>query len=285
MLLFLRAFSYLPLPLMYFLGIAIGEVIYRVYGSRRYVAKTNLSACFPDYPQSKINRLARRHFHSMIVGVMAMTVAWWASPERLKRLSTVPDRHTLDNIIASGKNVIFLAPHFVSLEYLGGFLFSQMEMSSMYQKNKNPYLERVILERRTRFGSRMYDYKEVSTSMIKSIRQGMPFYYLPDQDPGQRRGVFAPFFNIQTSTYPSLNKISKLGKASVIPVMARIRKYGLGFEIMLDDPLENYPVGDDIADATTMNRAIEKLISYAPEQYFWSHKRFKTRPPGEEPFY
>ena len=120
--------------------------------------------------------------------------------------------------------------------------------------------------------------------MIKAVRNGTPLYYLPDQDPGSK-GVFVPFFDIQTSTYTSLGKLAKLGKAVVVPCMAKITAYGLKIDIIFDPPMEKFPGGDSVEDAATMNKAIENLISIAPEQYFWSHKRFKTRPKGEKPFY
>ncbi len=113
----------------------------------------------------------------------------------------------------------------------------------------------------------------------------MPFYYLPDQDPGKKKGIFAPFYGIPTATYPALPKLAKLGNAQVIPCMARLKRFGFGFDVIYGNPLDNFPTDDLGADVTAMNQAIEALIEHAPEQYFWSHKRFKTRPDGEHPFY
>ncbi|WP_423910426.1 lysophospholipid acyltransferase family protein [Candidatus Spongiihabitans sp.] len=282
---FLRVFSYLPLPIIYFIGVGLGEIVYWLYGSRRHVTKINLTTCFPDYPPGKIQQLSRHHFHAMTIGVMTMAIAWWGSTTRYERLTIFRNKEVLDNLVNAKQNIIILAPHFVALEFLGFYFSNQMRMTSMYRKHKNPYIDQFIFQKRTRFGSRIYNYKDTSTSLIKSIRNGVPFYYLPDQDPGGNRSVFAPFYNIQTATYPALNKISRLGNAKVVPCMARLRKFGRGIEIIFEQPLEKYPSGDDVKDATTMNQAIEKLIAYAPEQYFWSHKRFKTRPSGEEPFY
>lgn len=280
-----RVFSYLPLRVMYFIGIGLGEIVYWFYGSRRRITKINLTTCFPDYPPKKIQQLVRRHFHAMAIGVMIVAYAWWGTATQFEHLITVRNKKILDNLINSKQNIIILAPHFVLLEFLGFYFFSKMNMTSMYRKHENSYIDQFIFQRRMRFGGRMYNYKDTSTSLIKSIRNGVPFYYLPDQDPGKNRGVFAPFYDIQTATYPALNKISRLGNAKVVPCIARLRKFGRGIEIIFEQPLENYPSGDDVKDATTMNQAIEKLIAHAPEQYFWSHKRFKTRPPGEDSFY
>jgi KDO2-lipid IV(A) lauroyltransferase len=214
-----------------------------------------------------------------------MSIAWWASKQRIKRLATFHQREYFDQALEQNKNIILLAPHFTSLELLGAILVSQTHMSSMYQTHRNPSLDTEMIRRRTRFGTNLFNYKSSMKGLVRSIRDGVPFYYLPDQDPGKTRGVFAPFFGIQTATFPALSKLSRLGDATVIPCMARVRRFGTGIDVVFDRPLENYPTSDQVADAATMNRAIEKLIVNAPEQYFWSHKRFKTRPDGEPPFY
>ncbi len=285
LLILLRVFTYLPLPILYFIGVGVGEITYWLHGSRRRITKTNLAACFPDYPPEKIQRFARHHFHAMLVGVMVMAISWWCSVKRFQRLTVFRNKEILDDLIDRQQNIILLAPHFVTLEFLGIYFSSQMRVTTMYQRHKNPYINQFIYQKRTRFGNRIYGSKETMMNLIKTIRTGVPLYYLPDQDPGQKRGVFVPFFNIPTATYPTLNKMARLGKAQVVPCMARLKKFGCGMEIILHPPLENYPSGDDIKDTSNMNQVIEQLIAHAPAQYFWSHRRFKTRPSGEKLFY
>ncbi len=285
LLLLLRLLSALPLPVLYGIGVAFGEIVYWLYASRRHVTKTNLSACFPDYSAAKIRQLSRHHFHAMMIGVMVMAVSWWCPVKRFERLTTVRNKAVLDELTERRENIILLAPHFVTLEFLGICFSSQMQITTMFQKHKNPFINQFIYQKRTRFGHKIYGSKETMRNLIKAIRTGIPFYYLPDQDPGARQGIFAPFYGIATATYPTLNKMSRLGNAKVVPCMARLKKFGRGLEIIFEKPLENYPSGDDLEDITNMNKVIEKLIAYAPEQYFWSHKRFKTRPPATKPFY
>ena len=113
----------------------------------------------------------------------------------------------------------------------------------------------------------------------------MVCYYLPDQDPGPRRAVFAPFFNVPTATWPVLGRMARMTHALVVPCTTRIVDGGRGFEVILEPPLENFPTGDKQLDSETMNRAIEQCVRRLPDQYFWVHKRFKTRPPGSEHIY
>ena len=256
----LRTISVLPLPLLYFLGMVIGETAFWLVASRRKITIRNLTACFPDKTPVEIRKLARKHFHYLVTGVFTMTVVWWASPKRLKKLVISNRRKELETLLEQNQNVIILAPHFTSLEFLAGTLFIELSMTTMYQKHKKPSIDQYIRNRRGRFGGELFNYKGSMTPLIKSIRKGIPFYYLPDQDPGKTRGVFAPFYGIPTATFPALSKIARLGKAKVIPSMAKLLPYGRGFEIIFDEPLKNYPSENEIEDAAIMNRAIEKLI-------------------------
>ncbi len=278
-------FSLIPFRALRAVGTLIGEAVFRLFRSRRRITIINLGLCFPDLPDQEIKSLARAHFHAMATGFLLISWAWWAPAKRLAAITAFRNREILDDHLARGENIILLVPHFCCLEFLGGLLFSQLDMVSIYQKHKNPFMEQFMLKRRTRFGDTMYSSKGISSSLIKSIRNGAPFYYLPDQDPGEERGVFASFYGIRTATLPSLNKIAATTRAKVIPCMARIKSSGAEIEVIFHAPLQDYPCGDAIEDASAMNRAIEDLIANAPAQYFWSHKRFKTRPDGEESFY
>ncbi len=278
-------FSLAPFRVVHAVGVTVGEIAFWLYRSRRRITRINLRLCFPGLSDKDTRNLARAHFHAMATGFLLISWAWWAPAKRLAAITTFRNRAILDDHLAKGENVILLVPHFCCLEFLGGLLFSQFNMVSIYQKHKNPFMERFMLKRRTRFGDAMYSSKGISSSLIKSIRNGAPFYYLPDQDPGEERGVFASFYGIRTATLPSLNKIAATTRAKVIPCMARIKSFGAGIEVIFHPPLKDYPCGDALEDASAMNRAIEDLIANAPAQYFWSHKRFKTRPDGEESFY
>ena len=84
---------------------------------------------------------------------------------------------------------------------------------------------------------------------------------------------------------PMLGRFARLADAVVIPIHARYRPWGQGLEVIFGMPLASFPSGDEVADTTAMNQVIEALIRTLPAQYFWVHRRFKTRPPGELPFY
>jgi KDO2-lipid IV(A) lauroyltransferase len=115
------------------------------------------------------------------------------------------------------------------------------------------------------------------------LRASGVLYLLPDMDSGRRESLFVPFFGVSTATLPTLPRLAQLGRAQVVPVTTRMTREG--YELELFEPWTDYPTQDVVADTARMNRFIEDLIRTMPEQYFWVHKRFKTRPPGEPYLY
>lgn len=281
----LRALTWLPLPVIYALGWVGGGLAYALHRPRRRIAGRNLRACFPSNTEADIRRLARAHFRAVVIAVLAGGIAWWGSRARMRRLTQFRNRDIYDRVRARGAPIIVLAPHFVGLEHGGLRLSVSTPMVSMYQRHKNPLLDAFIKRRRARFDAIQFDRRRAPKTMLRLIRGGRPFYYLPDQDPGRNAAVFAPFFGVQAATFSALGRLAGITGATVIPCATRLLPFGRGFEIIFGAPLANYPSGDQVADATAMNRAIESLIAQAPAQYLWSHRRFKTRPPGEPAFY
>jgi len=155
----------------------------------------------------------------------------------------------------------------------------------MYKRPKNRFWDRYMRAGRARFGGLMVERDEDLRALIRRVREGWPFYYLPDQDQGRRHAVFAPFFGIPTATLTTVSRIARMTKAVVIPCITRERTDGFGYELEFAPPLPDFPSDDDLRDATAVNAVIEQAARAAPAQYFWQHRRFKTRPEGEGDFY
>lgn len=280
----LRVISWLPLPVIAELGAALGTLVFYLMPSRRSITIQNLSACFPEMDKQQLKLTAKRCFELVAITTLNMGVNWWASPHRLERLVTFEGKEHYDAAIESGSNIILLAPHAIALEMAGLMLSRERPMITMYQHTRKPLLNELVKDRRGRFGGMLVERKEPLRNLMRLIRSGNPFYYLPDQDAGDK-GVFVPFFGVQASTFPVLSKFAKVSNAVVLPCFTYILPKGKGWHVTILPALENFPSGDDIQDARRMNEAIEAMVSVAPEQYFWVHKRFKTRPPGEQSFY
>jgi len=284
---FLRAAALLPLPLLWVVGGVIGDILYISHSERRKITLVNIRLCFPELSDRAQRSMARRHFREFVRAAMAVPIAWWGSVRRLERLVHCRDCHYFDDAIAEGRCVILLIAHFVGLEIGGMYLASagDPQLIGMYKRPKNRLFDYMIWKGRFRFGGMLVDRVEGLKPVIRGLKQGMVFCYLPDQDPGLRGSVFVPFFGVPTATLTALGRLAAITDAVVVPSFTRQLPYGRGYEVVFRPPLDNFPSGDELEDARRMNEEIEKDVGEMPEQYFWVHRRFKTRPPGEPGVY
>jgi len=274
---FFRVMSFLPLPLIAILGQGVGILFYTLGTSRRRIALKNISVCFPELTAHEWRKINRQHYQMAGQALFTVPMNWWISKQRFNRLVRVHGREEYDQALASGRNIIILAPHFAALDVAGYILAQERPMLTMYQYAKNGLVDEIVKRGRARYGGELVERKAPMRKLIRSIRAGHPFYYLPDQDAG-RKGVFVPFFHELAATYSVLSKFAGMTDALVIPCRTRIRPWGRGYDVFLSPPLENFPLGDELKDTARMNEEVAMLIRPNPEQYFWVHKRFKTRP-------
>lgn len=273
----------LPVGTLARLGEALGAVLYRLVASRRKVVQTNLRLSFPELPETEREALVQAHFEAIGRASLLETVSWWGSRADVEDLVRFEG---LEHFEAhANKPLILLAPHFVGLN-LGGVRVSQLPVTftSMYAPIRNPHLDRLMLHARTRFGqSVLISRQDGIKPVIRAIRKGYPFYYLPDMDYGPRDAVFVPFFGVPTATITGLSRLAKATGAAVVPCITRW--HGDHYVTRFYPAWEDYPTDDATADTRRMNAFIEDRIREMPEQYFWLHRRFKTRPEGEPDLY
>ena len=282
----LRSLAFLPLPLLAIIGYTLGLIVYALHGSRRRIALKNIAACFPELSLKQYRRINFLHFCYMGQSVMTACMNWWISPARFNRLVAIRGREHYDQALAQGQRIILLAPHFFAMEVSGLALQRERPMVGMYQYMKNSLLNTMALNGRQRFAQEgvMFERKGPLRQLLRILMKGYPFLYSPDQD-AMRKGVFVPFFHTLASTTPALAKFVQTTGSIVIPCRARMLPWGRGYEVILGEAIEDLAGGDEIADTTAMNRAIEEMVRALPEQYLWVHKRYKTRPAGEAKFY
>ena len=275
----------LPLGLQAAIGNGIGRAMFWLVGSRRRVTRINLEKCFPRMDPAARERLARAHFRAFARSFVERGILWWAPRARIERLIRVEG---LEHVRAlAGKPVILFVPHFVGLDAAATRLGCELDMVGIYQRQKDPVLLRILLHGRGRFGSqRQVSRNEGARVAIRAmVREHRPFFYLPDLDHGPRDAVFVPFFGVPAATVPGLSRIARVTGAKVLPCVTRMLPGSAGYEVRIEPPWEGFPTADVEADTRRMNAYIERTIQTMPEQYLWSHRRFKTRPPGEASFY
>jgi len=275
---------WLPLSVLAAIGHSTGLLLYVLAHERRRVVLTNLRLCFPDLPDRERAALARRHFSAFGRSLLEHGILWWGSHARVLRMVRIEGMEHWDAV--RGRPVILLAPHFVGLDMGGIRLGAEYRVVSVYSKQKNPAFDAVLYHGRTRFVMPdLYSRQNGLRPVARAIKSGLPFYYLPDMDFGERDSIFVPFFGVPAATITGLSRIAALTGAVIVPAVTTQLPGGQGYVLHFYPAWENFPGGDLAADTRRMNTFIEDRVREMPEQYYWLHKRFKTRPPGEARFY
>jgi Kdo2-lipid IVA lauroyltransferase/acyltransferase len=275
---------WLPLPVLGRFGEAIGSLLFATVRSRRHIALTNLRLCMPDLSDAQRKAIARKHFQGYARSILERGVLWWASEARLKRLITV-DPHVPLETIQSGPTIL-LCPHFVCLDVGGVAVMLESALCSIYTRQQSKVFDAALRKGRSRFRPiKLFSRGEGVKPIIRAMRDGLPFFMLPDMDFGEKDAEFIPFFGAPAATLTATARIAAATGAKVIPTVATFLPNYRGWKVKFYPPWENYP-GDDMVAATRhMNAFIEQRVLEAPAEYFWAHKRFKTRPPGEPGIY
>lgn len=280
---FMRLLAPWPLSWVRALGWVLGHVLYVLAHSRRHIVQVNLRLCFPDLSDSERQRMARRHMVGVMQSLLDRSWLWHGSPALLRRrLQLVGDVSPLQGDSA----VVMLAPHFVGLDAGGTALtmLGGVRMASIYVPQSHQALDDWVRDGRNRSGAvALYHRHGGVKPIVSGLREGDKLYLLPDMDFGRQESLFVPFFGMQAATVPSLSRFSRLGRAQVVTVATRMTR--AGYRVEIGPVWSNFPTADVQADTERMNRELEALIATMPEQYYWVHKRFKTRPEGEPSVY
>jgi Kdo2-lipid IVA lauroyltransferase/acyltransferase len=279
---FMWLLHFFPLRVVSFAGSAIGALMYWVIAERREVIRVNLEKCFPGRAKRERERLARAHFRVFCRSFLERGILWWAPRERIERLVRIEG---LENLKKASGPVIVFAPHFVGLDATLSRLSLEFPVAMMYSRQKDPRLERLLYRGRTRFGGRMIPRQAGVREGLAAIESGALYYYLPDLDYGPKYSIFVPFFGVPAATVTGLSYIARETGAAVLPCVTRMLPAGAGYVATIYPAWSGFPSGDDALDARRMLAFIEERVLEMPEQYYWLHKRFKTRPEGEQRFY
>lgn len=280
--------QFLPLALLSRIGAAFGMLLYGLGAERRRVCRTNLERCFPGEAAADRERTVRAHFRAFGRSLIEHGLLWWSPRERILAMVRIEGMEHFER--HRGQPVILLAPHFVGLDTGFTRLACEADLASMYSMQKSEAMNAMLLRGRTRFGDqRLFSRQDGVRAAIAALRAARPFYYLPDLDYGPRETIFVPFFGVPAATITGLSRLARISGARVIPCVTRMLAGGEGYELRFYPAWEDFPGGAHPAaietDTRRMNAFIEDRVREMPEQYLWTHKRFKTRPPGESKWY
>jgi KDO2-lipid IV(A) lauroyltransferase len=278
----LRVVRWLPFGAVGWLGAGLGWLAWLLPSDRRRVGRINLALCFPELDAAARERLLRRHFAALGQMVLEYGYGWFAPRQTIERLVRIEGRERLH---AQGRQPLILAmPHMAGLDLAGLRLSLETPLVSVYSRQKSPWFDAFMRERRLRFGTGIIHSRQAGIrAALQGLRQGLNLFYLHDQDHGSSGAVFVPFFGTPAATITGTSRIAALTGAAVLPCW--LRRDRDGYTVVIEPPLSDFPSADPALDTARLNQIIEQQVRRQPQQYFWLHRRFKTRPPGGQPVY
>ncbi|MFM2009153.1 MAG: hypothetical protein RIR02_1103, partial [Pseudomonadota bacterium] len=247
---------------------------------------TNLQLCMPHLSRAERLHLARSHFQYFARSVLERSILWWATPARLSRLIQVVSPVPIQDMM--NRPTIFLCPHFVCLEVAGVAITMQAPACSIYTKQRNKIFDAALRKGRLRFTpdeNNLLSREAGVKPIIRAMKNGRAFLMLPDMDFGVRDSIFTNFFGVPAATLTSPARLVSATDGQIIPVVTRFLPHYQGWQVIFYPPWDNYPDSDINIATRRMNAFIEERVLESPAEYFWSHKRFKTRPDGEKNVY
>ncbi len=280
----LRLVILLPDPALRGLSRGLGRLGVHLMPERRRITRTNIDRVFPELDKAARRRLVRESFASAVQAVFESAIAWWAPDARLQGRYVLEGKQELERALEGGKGAILLGGHYTTLEISGRLLGHEVpNVWPTYKRAHNPLVEALMRVARSRNNAGLIESSDFR-GILRRLKQNDVIWFAPDQDFGADRCVFAPFMGIPAVTLTATARLARLSGAPVLPYYSRREPDGT-WRLRIGPPLADFPSGDELADATAVNRAIEIGVREAPGQYLWGHRRFRTRPRGEPQFY
>ena len=276
---------FLPKKILIYLGKVLGIILFLIVTERRVVVIKNLSLCFPTLNNKEIKKLAIEHFLCFGRAICETTIAWWSPEKKLRSIIKTKNFEYLAQAKKKGPVIVF-SPHMVGVEIMSIFLSIDNPSISIYSKQKNKIFNDFLKEKRERFKrANLFSRQEGIKTIIRLLKQKNLLYLLPDMDFGIKNSLFIDFFGVKTATVTSLPRLAKISNATVIPVTVKQEKNKLQYEISFHLPWEEFPGNNINIDLRKMNKFIENVVKKDIAQYYWIHKRFKTRPENDSKIY
>ena len=271
----------LPWRLQLAIGKLLGLLMFYLLPARRKVCCINLALAFPELSPVDRKQLTKEHFISLGRGVIEMFYGWWGSPAKIQGLVDIEGQTHFEQALDKTEGVILLSAHFTSFE-LGGrvlaFMMPDVDFNAVYRSHKNPVIDQLVIGQRTKhFGQTIS--KNNIREMIRCLKKGSTIWYAQDQKYSGKGSLNIPFFGVDAATNPGTSRIAKMTKATVIPFFTSRYTDGKNkgrYLLRFLPPLIDFPSADATADTLKINQLIEAQVREFPEQYLWTHKRYKT---------
>ena len=276
-LLLLRLSCFLPVRAQIAIGKGIGRLAHRMVAKRRAIVRRNLALAFPELSADERNALALRHFEALGASIMELALARWGRDEKHLAITRIEGVEHIEAAVREGRGIIFLSAHFTTLEISGRVLkLNCPPFDLVFRRFRSDFLTEIIRTTREISGRETIEKSDIKR-MVRSLRQGIPVWYAPDQSYNRKQSAVIPFFGVPAMTNIATSTLGRLGKAVALPYLPRRLPEG-GYVISVKPPIENFPSDDPVADTEKYVAILEEHIRLCPEQYYWIHRKFKNLP-------
>ena len=273
--------TWLPLPVIRFIGGGAGKLIAKIVPKRVRVAKRNLELWNPSLSESEVQTLLNENVRRTGMALFETAMGWWWPDWRVKKAIEIEGAEHVEAAIASGKGVFGMALHNMNLEFACRGIGYFHPSIAFYRKHNNPLVDYLQYHGRNRSNKYMID-KRNAKALLMALEENELCLYLPDQDYGPKQSVFVPFGGV-AETATTTATLMFIRRSTSVPMMITSQYTAKGYKIKIYPPLTHLGKMDDIAALTELNTHIDKAIKEQPESYLWMHKRFKTRPSKDTP--
>ena len=262
-----------------------GRLYYRLDARHRRVARRNLEIAFPHWSEERREETVRRTFAQL-----GRSLAEFAFLPRWNR-DTVPlDLEGMENLeraLERGKGALIVTAHFGMWELLAfGSSLMGRPVALVARRMSNRRLDRYINRVRSRHGNKVIYKHEAAGGIMRALRDKRVVGVLMDQN--DSHGVFVDFFGLPAATSTGVAVLARRTGAPVLPSFVLYDEASGRHRIVVGEeiPLADNDDGDGPRrDTSRFMKVVEDMARRHPEQYFWLHRRWKTRPPGEKRFY
>jgi len=274
----------LPYRLQLGIGKLLGRIAHRFARERRAISRRNIELCFPELSPAERDALALAHFESLGMSIIELGLGRWASDEKLLAMTRIEGAEHIRNATDRGVGVILLSAHFTTLEISGRVLsLNSPPFDAVYRKNRSEFMTEILRTNRERSARGTIEKNDIK-SMVRSLREGTPVWYAPDQSYNRKQSALLPFFGVPSMTNTATGTLARLGRAVVVPFFPRRLPKG-GYVLSILPPVEGIPSEDPIEDTKKYLKILEDQVRLCPEQYYWVHRKFKNRPePLPDPY-
>ena len=275
---FMYLCKFLPYKVIIFMGTLLGYLLHAVSPHRKQIAKANIQLCFPDKNEEEIHDLVKGHFKNMGVGVFEIAIAWWSSKRTINNLKLSSKNVNIFKELDENQGVLILIKHSTHVELDIRLMAEEFELGGMYKPQSNEVMNYLMIRARNRYVTGAI-HNHQAKEAIQWINNGQKFLYAADQDYGEKNSQFIPFFGVDAATVTFPERLSKSGVKIVMANVSRNKeRFDLEFHTISDFKEEGSVLKE-------VNESYEKFILHSPENFLWTHRRFKSRPPGEESIY